>query len=100
MRSLLLGTITVPPPLGTGELSGEKEQLTEFTFRRTTTGHDATGLPVTHISHELTTEFGGTILAVAATLNDSDMSVDEGLMVVSSEVKTLATVCFSRSRDG
>src|SRR6266478_3608379 len=88
------GTITVPPPLGTGELSRREEQLTEFTFRRTTAAHDATGLPVTHISHELTAEFGGTILAVAATLNDSDMSVDEGLMVISSEVKNLGNGLF------
>jgi hypothetical protein len=78
-----------PPSLGTGELRRDVKQQDVFVERTEVVSRDLALLPKTLIDKELTREFGGTILDVTETLDDTVLSVDQGQMVTESTVTNL-----------
>ncbi len=92
----LIGDASLPT-LVTGDLMRREAQLDAYTYRLTIRGRPNLSYPVVIVNFETTEEYGGGILGVAMTLNDSPMLPDEGLLVVSSEVKTLGAGLFLKT---
>lgn len=86
---ILAGTAS-QPTLGTGEFSASEKQLTKLLYERRVEKIADPGFPVTATNQELTEQFGGGVLNVTLTLDDNAQTIDEGLLVVSSETSTLA----------
>ncbi len=86
---ILAGTAS-QPTLGVNEFEASEHQLTKLLYERRVTKIPDTTLPVTATNQELTEEYGGGVLNVTVTLDDSALTIDEGFLVVSSETLTLA----------
>jgi len=83
------GFIDDPPVLLSGEISRTESQVTEFTKRIQTSSLDPFDLGVPIINLETTSQYGGGEVAVVITIDITPMEVDQGLMVLDSNVRTL-----------
>ncbi len=79
----------VLPSLSAGDLMRREAQIDFNTYRLTIRGRAGLSFPQTITNQETTEEYGGGILNVTLTLDDSPLTVDEGLLVVSSETITI-----------
>ncbi len=83
------GNIDDPPTLAAGDLSVTDEQLTEFT-KRTTRIFRTVEVPVTLVNYALTEEYGGGVVSITRTVDtNGTMTVDQGLLILSSKVTNL-----------
>lgn len=78
-----------PPTLGPGILKHREYQLGDFTKRIEVTRRDFGTLPQELIDKKLTEEYGGGILDIIRTVDDTILEPEEGYDVVSSFVKNL-----------
>ncbi len=88
----LIGDASLPVFSGwpAGRLSERQAQLDAYTYRLTISGREDISLPVTLTGQELTEQYGGGSLNVVQTLDlIGNLTLDEGLLVVSSEIKNL-----------
>ncbi len=92
----LIGDASLPT-LAIGDLMRREAQIDDYTYRLTIRGRPNLTYPVVIVNFENTEEYGGGELGVAMTLDDNPMIPDEGLLVVSSEVKTLGAGLFLRT---
>ncbi len=92
----LIGDASLPT-LSAGDLMRREAQLDAFTYRLTIRGRAGLSFPQTVTNQETTEEYGGGILNVTLTLDDSLLVPDEGLLVVSSEAITLGGGLFLRT---
>lgn len=82
--------------LGTGEFSQEKRRVDATKVRTTTRSRGAIGAEQTLSGKKLTTEFGGGVLNVTQTFDETTISIDQGLMVVNSVVNALGDGLFHK----
>jgi hypothetical protein len=90
------GTAANPPSLSTGDIRKTEAQIDAFVKRVTTASRGTISFPATLTLHETTTEFGGGDLKILVTINNSPLTIDEGLLVVSSEAKPLGGGLYLR----
>lgn len=84
------GTANSNPTLGAGELTHEEQQVDVFNIRVKSVVLDAISPPITFTDEEISAEFGGGVLDVVYTLATSgSLTIDTGLLVVSSELTDL-----------
>jgi hypothetical protein len=89
------GIVNDPPTLVGDELAVEEEQTDTVKKRVTTTNLGAPSLPITYQNQVLGgDQYGGEVLKRILTLNDVNMTVDQGIGVVSSEVKRLGPTLY------
>ena len=87
---ILSGTASMPPlPLGTGVLMHSQKQITKLLYENRVETLGNLTFPVIFTNTENTELFGGGILNVILTLNNSVMADDTGLTVTSSKVTAL-----------
>jgi hypothetical protein len=87
-ESLIPGNAALPI-LGTGDISHTEKQVNEFVYRDRLETRSGISLPKTFVNLELTKEFGGGDTNILRTLALGSQSLDEGLVVLRSEVKDL-----------
>ncbi len=92
----LIGIASLPV-LATGDLMRKQAQIDFNTYRLTVTGRAGLTYPQILVNFENTELYGGGLLGVAMTLDDSPMLPDNGLLVVSSEVVTLGAGLYLRT---
>ena len=83
------GSVFNPPVLGEGEIEHKEIRTGLFIKRIEITKRDLTSLPKTLIDKKLTEEYGGGILDIVRTVDDTVLEPEEGYDVVSSFVKNL-----------
>ncbi len=89
------GTIVDPPVFSPGDIEKTETQVDPFTKRVRIETFSGVALPITLTGiYEVTSQFGGTIAATTITLDNAPMTVDTGLMVLSSEIRNLGTSGF------
>jgi hypothetical protein len=89
IEQTMVGTVTVPQVLGTGEFYRSETQKDVFNMRRSIKTQAPPTLPVQLYGYEITEQFGGGTLINISTLDVSGLTVDSGLFFVSSVVKPL-----------
>ncbi len=87
----LIGTASpITLPLGLGVLMERRAQLDAYTYRHTIRGREDISLPQTITNLEITSEFGGGDVDRVMTLNlYNSLSLDEGLMVLTSNIRKI-----------
>ncbi len=95
------GTITDPPSLATGDLFKSETQTDIFTKRVTTRTRSGISLPqdIVTLRHLGGFEFGGEHTKITGYLDDSEPLVEDGLGVVSSEVRNLGNGTWFRQTE-
>jgi hypothetical protein len=84
---VLAGTASAAGATLTGsQIFVSEKQLTKNLYEHRTEDFGSIGFPIIQTNYETTEEYGGGILQVIRTLNDSVLTVDEGESVVRSEV--------------
>jgi hypothetical protein len=100
LASTALGTSSIAPVLGPGELSRQEEQEDVFSFRRSISTRLPPSLPAAFIFKRLGGDrFGGAVMQVAALLDDVEPFIEFGLGVTESEVKPLGNGLFLRTTE-
>lgn len=75
------------PTLVLGDLMRKQTQLDDYTYRLTVSGRAGISLPQTITNKEITSQFGGGDVTETVTLNlFNTLTLDEGLMVLTSEI--------------
>ncbi len=87
----LIGTASpITLPLGLGVLMERRAQLDAYTYRHTIRGREDISLPQTITNLEITSEFGGGDVDRVMTLNlYNSLSLDEGLMILTSNIRKI-----------
>jgi hypothetical protein len=80
------GDIVDPPVLNPGDLEKVEEQISTLLKRRILLTRAGISFPVVFTNKELTEEYGGGLLDVILTLDDSVLTADQGKLVVRSKV--------------
>ncbi len=75
--------------LSGSQLFVAEQQLTKLLYEHRTEDFGTIGFPIIQTNYETTEEYGGGILEVIRTLNDSVLTVDQGYLVVRSEVREI-----------
>lgn len=91
------GQVVNPPSLSGTEIYRQEEQVDKFNKRVTIRNLGSPTLPITYSNPRIGGEqYGGEIMKLVLTLDDSALSVETGLGVISSETKTLSPSLFLR----
>lgn len=89
VESHIVAGIASMPTLAAGEFEHSKKQLTKLLYEERITRLSDLEFPINQIGHETSSEYGGAVLDVNRTLDDSSLNAEEGEDIVSSFVNPI-----------